>query len=387
MPVASAAVSAPCEAAAWLAELAGAPLPGPRQENWRFTDLTSLTRIKPCLADSGFDPAGPSLPAGIERLQPEAAEALLTSVLEASGSSRHWPVQLNRAAVARRPGGLLALHVRGSVAEPLLHNLRPVADGLAAHQLVLLLDPGASLELVELVDAASVGGDPAAMTAAALSALTVVQLGEGARLRAGMVALGRSGLSLLSHWIAVQDPGSHLSLTTALGGWDLARFEPRIVQTAGAADTQLRTLQACSGEQIIDTHSYVRFDGPEGRLDQLHKAMADGRARSVFNGAVQVPRPAQRTRAAQLSRNLLLSARARIDTKPELEIVADDVTCTHGATVSRLRDEELFYLQSRGIAGDQATALLKRAFCEDVLRDLPAEAAGLNPLALLLDPV
>jgi Fe-S cluster assembly protein SufD len=382
MAAAPTAQTVPGEAAVWLADLAGAPLPAARQEDWRFTDLAALGRITPRLAQTGFDLDDIPIPAGIERLDPGAAEVLLATVLEATGSARHWPVRLNRGAMAPSPAAVLALRVRAGVAQPLVLNRPLRLDGLAAWQLVLLLDPGASLELVELIS-----GDLQPTPGAALSGLTVVRLGEGARLRAGMLALGRPGQSLLAHWSALQDPGSSLSLTTALAGWDLARFEPRIVQAAGAADTRLRTLQTCSGEQIVDTHSSVRFDGPDGSLDQLHKAMADGRARSVFNGAVRVPREAQRTRAAQLSRNLLLSSRARIDTKPELEIVADDVTCTHGATVSRLRDEELFYLQSRGIAADQATALLKRAFCEDVLRDLPAAAAGLNPLAHLLDPV
>jgi Fe-S cluster assembly scaffold protein SufB len=127
--------------------------------------------------------------------------------------------------------------------------------------------------------------------------------------------------------------------------------------------------------QVADTHSHISFSGPEGQLDQLHKAVAAGQGRSVFNGAVRVPREAQRTNAAQLSRTLLLSDRARIDTKPELEIVADDVKCAHGATVSCLQTDELFYLQSRGIAADQASALLKRAFCEEVLRDLPGAAS------------
>ena len=104
----------------------------------------------------------------------------------------------------------------------------------------------------------------------------------------------------------------------------------------------------------------------------------------MFNGAVQVPRLAQRTDAAQLSRNLLLSDRARIDTKPELEIVADDVRCAHGATVSRLEQDELFYLQSRGIAADQAARLLLRGFCEEVLQELPAAAAAWQPLDSLL---
>jgi Fe-S cluster assembly scaffold protein SufB len=125
------------------------------------------------------------------------------------------------------------------------------------------------------------------------------------------------------------------------------------------------------------------FAGPEGRLEQLHKVVAEEAGRSVFNGAVRVPRAAQRTDAAQLSRSLLLSDRARVDTKPELEIVADDVRCAHGATVSRLQQDELFYLQSRGIGADQAARLLLRGYCEEVLRDLPPAAAIWHPLQTL----
>jgi Fe-S cluster assembly protein SufD len=81
-----------------------------------------------------------------------------------------------------------------------------------------------------------------------------------------------------------------------------------------------------------------------------------------------------------MSRNLLLSRRARIDTKPELEIVADDVRCAHGATVSRLQQDELFYLQSRGIAADQASRLLLRGFCDEVLRELPGDVPAWGAL-------
>ena len=97
-----------------------------------------------------------------------------------------------------------------------------------------------------------------------------------------------------------------------------------------------------------------------------------------------MPRAAQQTEASQLSRSLLLSDRARIDTKPQLEIVADDVRCAHGATVSRLQQDELFYLQSRGIAAAQASRLLLRGFCDEVLRGLPAAAATWRPLERLL---
>jgi Fe-S cluster assembly protein SufD len=93
---------------------------------------------------------------------------------------------------------------------------------------------------------------------------------------------------------------------------------------------------------------------------------------------------AQRTDASQLSRSLLLSERARVDTKPELEIVADDVRCRHGATISRLQQNELFYLQSRGINAPQAAKLLLRSFCQEVVAQLPQAAQVWDPLAPML---
>ena len=113
------------------------------------------------------------------------------------------------------------------------------------------------------------------------------------------------------------------------------------------------------------------FKGPEGSLNQLQKAAAFEKAHCIFNGVVKVPRLAQRTKANQLSRNLILSKRARIDTKPQLEIVADDVTCTHGATITQLQDDELFYLRSRGIDFKEATSLILRGYCQEIISELP----------------
>jgi Fe-S cluster assembly protein SufD len=143
-------------------------------------------------------------------------------------------------------------------------------------------------------------------------------------------------------------------------------------------------LQVARDRQIADLHSLVRFEGPEGQLDQLQKAVVDDAGRSVFHGAVQVPQAAQRTNASQLSRNLLLSDRARVDAIPQLEIVADDVRCTHGATVTRLQQEELFYLRSRGLGADQAARLLLAGFCDEILASLPASASRWDPAAALL---
>jgi Fe-S cluster assembly protein SufD len=103
----------------------------------------------------------------------------------------------------------------------------------------------------------------------------------------------------------------------------------------------------------------------------VHKCIVNDRAHAIFNGKIFVPQAAQLTDAAQLSRNLLLSPKARVDTKPQLEITADNVKCAHGATVSQLEDDEVFYLQSRGIDQDSARKLLVYAFAIEVIHQIP----------------
>ncbi|MEB3322788.1 MAG: Fe-S cluster assembly protein SufD [Synechococcaceae cyanobacterium] len=361
-------------------------LPSRRQEAWRFTPTDPITAVLPrriaagrpadpsswpapaprtvrLVLDGSADPlAGAPLPDGITVLSP-AEWAGVPGTEAAARGGGDWPLLLNRATAS----GLLALRVRGAVAETLEIVSDPgSAAGVLPLRLVLLLEEGASLELLQVHRA---GG------ASLTSVVTEVRLASGARLHHGLIAQGHPAAVLLAHAAVAQEPGSTYHLASSSRGWALSRLEPRIEQTTGRAVTRLRGLQRAAGREIADTHSRVRFGGPEGTLDQLHKAVADDASRSVFDGAVVVPREAQRTRAAQLSRNLLLSERARIDTKPQLEIVADDVTCTHGATVSRLQQEELFYLRSRGIAADQAARLLLRGFCQEVLGELPRAAS------------
>ena len=372
--------------------LAQTPLPSRRVEAWRFTDLAPLTALSPTLLspapaarpetaagslrlnlDGHSDPlAGINLPAGLEPISGDELNKALGQVLAATGSTELWPVLLNGAIAIN----VLALRVRGAVATTLeLVSDAGDGEGILPLRLLLVLEPDSSLEILQVHRSSG-----ANLTSLVLEA----RLGEGAELRHGLLAPGAEMGCLLATVAVEQATGSRYSGVSAHGGWALGRLEPRLVQRDGAAHSALKALQLADGRQISDTHSQMVFEGPDGRLEQLHKAVADGQGRSVFNGAVQVPRLAQRTDAAQLSRNLLLSERARIDTKPELEIVADDVRCAHGATVSRLEQDELFYLQSRGIAADQAARLLLRGFCEEVLQELPAAARPWQPLASLL---
>lgn len=375
--------------------LSDRPLPGRRDEDWRFTPLDVLTALDPerlalgseptsalppsapgsvrLVLDGRRDPlAGVTLPAGLTPLSEAELQQRLGQTLEANGCREAWPVLLNKAATVQ----LLALRVHGAV-EPVLELVTDAGASpcLLPVRLLLVLDEGASLSLLQVHRS---GG------ANLTSVVVEAELGPEAHLDHGLLAEGHAEAALLAHLAVRQEPGSALKLSSATSGWGLLRCEPRVQQSDGQAQTTLRALQVVRGRELADTHSQVAFEGPEGRLDQLHKVVADDAARSVFNGAVRVPRAAQRTDAAQLSRSLLLSERARIDTKPELEIVADDVKCAHGATVSQLQQDELFYLQSRGIGAERAASLLLRGYCEEILRSLPAAAAAWQPLTTLL---
>ena len=372
-------------------------LPTRRQEAWRLTDLTRLEAIArlplssadarapldpsalPAVAtgtlrlvlDGQADPlAAMVLPEGITRLSASELEQALGHTLDRCGCADAWPVELNHASSQQ----VLALRVRGSV--PPLELVLASPTGLTATRVLLLLEEKAQLDLLQVVLAEG---------PVAHSHVLEVHLGQEARLNHGLVACADGEGSLLIHGAVEQEPRSAYTLTSVAKGWALARLEPRVVQVDGQASTVMRGLSVSAADQQLATHSTVQFEGPEGELDQLQKCLAGGRSHAIFNGAVRVPRLAQRTNAAQLSRNLLLSERARIDTKPELEIVADDVRCAHGATVSQLQEDELFYLQSRGIGASDAASLLLRGYCQEVVDHLPGAASAWPVMTRLLE--
>ncbi|NET11229.1 MAG: Fe-S cluster assembly protein SufD, partial [Symploca sp. SIO2B6] len=154
----------------------------------------------------------------------------------------------------------------------------------------------------------------------------------------------------------------------------ISRHNLEIFQTGPQTETILNGLSMIGGKQLADTHSLIAYNHPHSTSQQLHKCIVDDHAHAVFNGKVNVPQAAQLTDAGQLNRNLLLSPNGRVDTKPQLEIVADNVKCTHGATVSQLKADEVFYLQSRGIDSTRAQNLLIYAFAAEILEALPIDS-------------
>ena len=168
-----------------------------------------------------------------------------------------------------------------------------------------------------------------------------------------------------------QGGGSRYLSTAVTLGARLSRHNLEVYQTGAQTDTKLYGLTAIADTQLADTHSLVAFNHPHGTAEQLHKCIMDGQSHAVFNGQIWVPQNAQMTNASQLNRNLLLSGKARVDTKPELDIVADNVKCAHGATVSQLDANEVFYLQSRGISAEAAQRLLIYGFAMDIIDRIP----------------
>jgi Fe-S cluster assembly protein SufD len=159
------------------------------------------------------------------------------------------------------------------------------------------------------------------------------------------------------------------SFSLAMGG-AIARHDLRTRLGDENVETLLYGLYLGRGEQLVDNHTVIYHDHPNCRSWEVYKGILDGKSHAVFNGKVLVTPEAQKTDAKQTNRNLLLSEGAKVDTKPQLEIFADDVRCTHGATVGRLDESAFFYLQSRGISRDQAQRLLTYAFAAEVTAEV-----------------
>jgi Fe-S cluster assembly protein SufD len=167
-----------------------------------------------------------------------------------------------------------------------------------------------------------------------------------------------------------QERDSHYrSFSLAMGG-ALARHNLTARLNGENVETLMYGLYLTRGQQVVDNHTAIHHDQPNCRSWEVYKGVLDGHSRAVFNGKVFVKPEAQKTDAKQTNRNLLLSDNAKVDTKPQLEIFADDVKCTHGATVGRLDDIALFYARSRGVPAAVAQLLLTYAFAAEVTSEV-----------------
>ncbi|HQZ43834.1 MAG TPA: SufD family Fe-S cluster assembly protein, partial [Flavobacteriales bacterium] len=154
--------------------------------------------------------------------------------------------------------------------------------------------------------------------------------------------------------------------TTALEG-SLVRNEVHVALAGPNAHVELNGVYILNGTTHCDNHTYIGHDVPDCTSDELYKGLIAEKGTGVFNGKVYVKQDAQRTRAYQSNANILQGDDAKVYTKPELEIYADDVKCSHGCTIGRFDEQGLFYLRSRGVSEPEAKKMMAHAFIFDVL--------------------
>ncbi len=174
------------------------------------------------------------------------------------------------------------------------------------------------------------------------------------------------------------------SHTVSIGG-EIVRNDINAVLDGDGCDCTLNGLYIPAGTQHVDNHLRVEHRQPHGDSREYFKGILDDSARGVFTGRIIVHKDAQKTDAKQTNMNLLLSDNASVDTKPQLEILADDVKCTHGATIGQLDDDALFYLRARGIGAEAARSLLVFAFANESIEKIKPQPVRAQVQQILLE--
>jgi Fe-S cluster assembly protein SufD len=211
-----------------------------------------------------------------------------------------------------------------------------------------------------------------------------IVVGKGAKLRHDRLQIGRADGSFIGRTNYDISADARLTQTLATLGGALVRNEIRAVIQGSRIEATLNGIYFARDRQHVDNNILVDHAAPGSISDQFYKGILDGRAQAAFAGKIVVRREAQKTNAYQANNNLLLSSEAEIDTKPELEIFADDVKCSHGATAGELDEHELFYLRSRGLDPATARSVLTFAFAGAVLERFANPAIARQAKAALL---
>ncbi len=362
-------------------------LPGRRDEAWHYTNLRPV-------AEAEFH----------EPLTPQVDCAALFARVPTIGTRLVFVDGRFRADLSGTPTAAtfepFAAHAAfGPLARPDRDPLTALNTMLAEDGAVITVPANTDGGTIALVSLAT----DAPGRATAFHPRHIIRLGPGARLTLLDIALGegtylhtpvseievadnatlthvrlqdesRTAYHLATLYAAVAAGGTYDSFTLALGG-RLARAEVHTELTGPGATVHLNAAQLLTGVQHADITTVVRHAAPHGTSRQTVKHVLTGRSRGVFQGRIEVARHAQKTDGYQMNQALLLSPDAEIDCKPELEIFADDVKCSHGATVGELDPEQLFYLRSRGIPDSEARAILVRAFLTEAIEAVTHAAA------------
>ena len=377
-------------------------LPTRRVEDWKYTNLNPLAKIDFAPpAHTGPVPALPEdralavdayravvvngrfradlsaldgLPEGVEvgglaqalERDPAAIEARLGRLAVLDGMPM---LALNTALMT---DGLVLRLAEGVALDRPIHVLFLAAAGarpMACHPRNLIVaEPGSSATLLE----SHVGTGEAASL---VNVVTEVALGAGARLAHYKLRdEPPAAFHLATTQVSLDSRSAYESFVLSVGG-RLARHELRLRLDGDDVDCRLNGAYLIAGDQHVDNTTLVDHAAPGCRSRQHYKGVLDDTARGVFQGKILVRRHAQRTDGHQLNRALLLSRGAEVDSKPELEIYADDVKCGHGAAIGEIEEDQMFYLRARGIDAQAARDILVEAFLGEVVDEIRADGA------------
>ena len=203
--------------------------------------------------------------------------------------------------------------------------------------------------------------------------LSHIEVGENADVEFTSIQNGSSEEILVNNSHLNLDASSRVSCHTFTLKTKMVRNNLTVVVNGEGIDAQLNGLYLVSSNELVDNHTVVDHRKPNSHSNETYKGVMDGTGKAVFNGKIFVRPDAQKTNAFQSNRNILLSESCSIHTKPQLEIWADDVKCSHGCTTGQLNEEALFYLRSRGISKDLAKGMLLNAFAGETLGGLKNE--------------
>ncbi|RDX82536.1 Protein ABCI7, chloroplastic, partial [Mucuna pruriens] len=367
--------------------LLSTPWPSRRDEPFRFTDLSFIrqSRILPVSHPSPISLLTPSsdLPNGVYfgSLSALSSTPLLHTVSQSLSAFHRGDLFLSINGIGAPDLTLVYVPEGCHVDTPIHLGYAPLQGTtttttdtmhLSNPRVLVVLDKGARLNIIEEFSAPEGNhhNDPY-WSNAAFEAL----IGEGANLTHSYIQ-SQSFRSAHIKWTSIrQESSSTYELTEVSTGGKLGRHNLHIQQLGPDTVTELSTLHLSVGDQTQDLHSTLVLDHPRGYSRQLHKCIVThSQGQAVFDGNIKVNRYAQQTDAGQLTRSLLLEPRATVNVKPNLQIVADDVKCSHGAAISDLEQSQLLYFQARGIDINTARRVLIFAFGGEVIDKFPCSS-------------
>jgi Fe-S cluster assembly protein SufD len=370
----------------WLADLRAEAIarfaeigfPSTRLEEWKYTNVAPIAKL-PLRFDTSVAITGAvSFRANLA----EAPDSLRARIERSRDPKDRAFALLNTAFLAE--GAIVRIPRNTDLEEPVRLAIAAPGDGQVRHPRILIdVEPSARAVVViehRPGEAGAVGltnlvADIEVHANASLD-LVIVQSETGGRSLDEDGDSDEAGFYISTVSARVARDGRFTSHTLSAGG-SLVRNDLDVVLAEEGAECHLRGLFLGSGHRIVDNHTSVDHAVPNGSSSELYKGILGGRSKGIFRGRVLVRPDAQKTDATQSNPNLLLSEGAEIDTKPQLEIYADDVKCSHGATVGQLDEDALFYMRSRGIGLADARELMIRAFANEILDAIPIDDGAL----------